>query len=162
MDKNIAALLREDAKTVHVTFEEIDRDFLDEVEERFVTTPAGAKLRIGGNAGPRLYTYVTHLEVKTGDTVVVLANKETKLATVVRVDSEVEIEPNSNVAYKWVIDKVDLVAYEENQQRNEEIEKTVSEAYRVNLRRSFAQTVLQGVEDSRREQLTLLLKGGAQ
>ncbi len=159
MDKNIAALLREDTKTVHVSFESGLADF-DDLDDVVVTTkPAGAKAVRPVPGHLRLYTYVTHLDVKPGDTVVVNASSEIKLAHVIRVDEQAEIEPNSTTAYKWVIDKVDMVAYDENQQRNAEIERTVGEAYRQNLRRSFAQTILGAVDDDKRDSLTKLLKG---
>lgn len=164
MDKNIAALLREDTKTVHVSFdlniaefEEFDEDVLPAV-----VRPAGSPIKKPAHYSnsPRLYTYVTHLPVAKGDTVVVEASGQTKLATVIRVDAQAEIEPNSSTAYKWVIDKVDLTAYSENQERNAEIERTVGQAYRANLRRSFAQTVIGAIEDgAQRDTLTKLLKG---
>lgn len=163
MDKNIAALLREDTRTVHVSFELRLSDFDDlEGAPKIVKQPAGSKRPQGAFQGPstKLYTYVTHLPVKAGDTVIVEAAGEIKLAHAVQVDNDVDIEPNSNIAFKWVIDKVDIAAYEENQRRNIEIERTVGDAYRNNLRRSFAQTVLAGVDDTRREGLTKLLKGG--
>jgi hypothetical protein len=159
MDKNIAALLREDTKTVHVSFESGLADF-DDLDDIVVTSkPAGAKAVRPTPGHLRLYTYVTHLDVKRGDTVVVEAAGEIKLANVIRVDEQAEIEPNSSVAYKWVIDKVDMVAYDENQQRNAEIERTVGEAYRQNLRRTFAQAVLGTLEDGKRDDLAKLLKG---
>jgi len=161
MDKNIAALLREDTKTVHVSFELALADFEDLTDPEIIKKPAGAKPAPSTSRVPgvRLYTYVTHLDVKRGDTVVVQATGEIKLAYVISVDDQAEIEPNSSTAYKWVIDKVDMAAYDANQQRNAEIERTVGEAYRQNLRRSFAQTVLGAVDDDKRDSLTKLLKG---
>lgn len=158
MDKNIAALLREDTKTVHVSFDLGLAEFEDLGDTPVVAKVAGAR-PTSTHRGVRLYTYITHLDVAAGDTVVVYASGEVKLATVIKVDDQPEIEPNSTIAYKWVIDKVDMAAFNENQQRNAEIELTVGEAYRQNLRRSFAQTVLGAVEDGKREDLTKLLKG---
>lgn len=159
MDKNIAALLREDTKTVHVSFDLGLADFDDLEDTHVVAKIAGAPHKASTQRGVRLYTYVTHLDVAAGDTVVVQARGEVKLVTVIKVDDQPEIEPNSDVAYQWVIDKVDMAAFQENQQRNAEIELTVGEAYRQNLRRSFAQTVLGALEDGKREDLTKLLKG---
>lgn len=163
MEKNIAALLREDTKTVHVSYELGLAEFedLDDFEgpSTFTAKPAGAKslpMRAGER---RLYTYVTHLDVKAGDTVAVEASGQLNLATVIRVDEQTEIEPNSTIAYKWVIDKVDMVAFEENAKRNAEIERTVGAAYRQNLRRSFAQAVLGNLPEGEREGLTKLLQG---
>jgi hypothetical protein len=160
MDKNIAALLREDTKTVHVSFDLTVNDFED-LSDMPASKPAGAPRGTStGARGPRLYSYVTHLDVVPGDTVIVRAAGDIKLAAVIRVDAEVEIEPNSSTRYEWVIDTVDFRSYEANASRNVEIERTVSEAYRNNMRRSFAQTILAGVDEERRAGLQALLSGG--
>ena len=145
MDKNIAALLREDTKTVHVVFDPV---FVELVDLTAGTAAAG---------NYKKYTYVTDLDLKAGDTVVLDAQGKICVAYVVVVDQTCSIEPNSNIRYKWVIGKVDLEAHEANTQRNAEIENTVAKAYRKNLRRSFAQQILAGVDDANRDHLTKLL-----
>lgn len=156
MDKNIAALLREDAKTVHVTFDvDISAGYpeMDDDDDEPVS-PKGYK---AAPARAKTYSYVTHFDVKQGDVLVVPAAGQIKLVTVQRVDDEVKIEPNSTTRYQWVIAKVDMAAHTANMDRNVEIETAVAEAYRNNLRKSFAQQILAGVGDAQRDRLTALI-----
>ena len=158
MDKNIAALLREDAKTVHVTFD-VDVSFSYPVEDDLDEVFPAAQPK-GYKAAPvkvKTYTYVTHFDVRPGDVLVVPAAGQIKLVTVQRVDDEVKVEPNSPTQYNWVISKVDMVAHNANETRNIEIETAVADAYRNNLRKSFAQQILAGVGDAQRDRLTALI-----
>lgn len=165
MDKNIAALLREDTRTVHVSYDLFLWNFNNteqaEGQQKTINQSAGAKRMQGGfqELSTKLYTYVTHINVMPGDTVIVEANGRVCLAHVIQVDDEVNIEPNSDITFKWVIDKVDIAAFESNRARNREIERAVGDAYRNNLRRNFAQTIMAGVEDSQRAVLTQLIQG---
>lgn len=120
MDKNIAAILREDTKTVSVAF-----------------------LSENGTAS-RAYTYVTHLDVKSGDFVVVPAGQHElwKIGEVLGVDEDLNIEPNADVKYKWVVSVIDADAWRENNVRNQEIEKMLTNSYRVNARQAYAQQFL--------------------
>jgi hypothetical protein len=152
MDKNIAALLREDTRTVGVVFDQIIKDFDD-----FDDEPAAKPRQPLKPAGAKDYTYVTNLPLAVGDTVVVEARGLLTLAWVRRVDDDVKIEPNSDTTFKWVIAQVDLAGHTDNLRRNEEIERTVAEAYRHNMRRSFAQQILSGVDDAHRDNLQKLL-----
>jgi len=140
MDKNIAALLREDAVTVEVAYQQ------SEAERK-------------QGALPQTFKYVTNLKLATGDKVLVEASHRLRLAEVHDVHAGVEIRPNEEIQYKWVLQKIDLTEAIANAGRNKQIEDTVADAYRNNLRRSFAQQILSGVDDAQRESLTLLLKG---
>jgi hypothetical protein len=133
MDLNIAALLREDAKTIKIVFDNTN------------------------NA--KQYTYVTHLDVVPGDFVIVDAAGERKVVYVVGVDSELDIEPNSKTRYKWVIDKIDIKAHVLNEERNLEIEKTLGKANRENTRQQLHKLLLSGVDEEQRETLTKLIGG---
>ena len=146
MDKNIAALLRQDAKTIRVTFEQTryDREYIS---------------RNGGEREQqKLYNYVTHLDVKVGERVLVEAAGQMKVVTVVNVDDTVQVQPNAEYELQWVIMKIDLTEHEANMERNRKIEEAVADAYRANLRRSFAAQILSGVEGEARAQLENLLK----
>lgn len=156
MDKNIAALLREDARTVHVVFDGDASVDLGEPGPR-VSTPEGLKFAPGRF---KSYTYVTHLSVEIGDQVLVHARNEVKVVRVTHVDDVVKIEPNSPTEYKWVIAKVDMAAHEANLARNFAITAAVSDAYRNNLRRSFAAQILSGVPEDQRLAIENLLKPG--
>lgn len=130
MDKNLPALLREDAKTIGVKF----------------------------NSTAKHYTYVTHLPVAVGDSVIVAtgATDELQIAAVVRIDDEVKIEPGSDIEYKWVIGIVDMAAALENQKRNEAIQAEAAVIVRNNMRRSFAQQVLGAASEDQRSKLLAL------
>lgn len=139
MDKNIAALLREDARTVHVSY--------------FETAPDPGTFRAA-----KTYTYVTHFPVKVGQKVVVQAGGQIKIAEIKRVDDEVRIDPNDSIRYAWVISVVDMEAFEANMERNRQIEESVADAYRQNLRRSFSEQVLGNLSKAKRLEVSKLLK----
>lgn len=125
MDKNIAAILREDTKTISV-------QFVNDV----------------GMTSPRNYTYITHLDVAVGDFVVVPSggNDFWKICEVVEVHEELEIEPNADIKYKWVIDVIDKQAANENNSRNKEIEGMLASSYRMNARQAYAQQFLSNAD----------------
>lgn len=155
MDKNIAALLREDAHTVHVLFP-YDNGGLGESSLARNGAPKMAGFpNDGGTAnqwedGRPLYTYVTNLPLKPEDYVVVPARGQFKLAMVKRVDAAVEIEPNSDMAYAWVVGVVDMANHDANIERNKEIEQTVGKAYNE---------IIGGVAGPAARHLRALLKG---
>lgn len=122
MDKNIAAILREDTKTCKVTF--LDGSTTTE------------------------YTYITHLDVKVDDYVVVQtgSNGALKVAQISGVDDDLEIEPNSDMKFKWVIDIIDIEAARANQARNQEIERMLASTYRTNARQAYAAQFLSGAD----------------
>lgn len=144
MDRNIAALLREDARTVHVRY--------------FETQVDPGTFRPATFRPAKQYTYVTHLGVKVGDKVVVQASGQIMIAEVKKVDEDVQIEPNDSIKYAWVISVVDTAAFEANMERNRQIEASVADAYRKNLRRSFAEQVLSGLTKAKRLEVSKLLK----
>lgn len=145
MDRNIAALLREDTYTVVVNFK------ISHWEQKLAQ---GRNMDIDR----RGYTYVTHLPLEVGDEVIVHASGVLKVAEVVQVDDSVDIKPNADFQYSWVLAKVDLTEARANDDRNKQIEAMVQQAYQVNLRRSFAQQILAGVDPSQQDSLTKLLK----
>jgi hypothetical protein len=119
MDKNIAAILREDAKTIQVGFE------------------------LASETAGKLYTYVTHLPLVPGDIIVVpVASSGWKVAKVISVDDDLLIEPNADYRYSWVIARVDMDAANANQQRNREIEAHLAASYRVSARQAYAMQFL--------------------
>lgn len=164
-EKNIAALLREDAKTIRVTFSMIRENSSFEGEpldegERSKSAELLRSLGVTGmqnEEGFKLYSYVTHYDVKPFDLVLVEAAGQLKAATVVDVDEEVVVEPGSNMALRWVVQKLDFTEYKANFDRNLEIERLVNEAYKANLRRSFRAQILSGLEGPAADGLTKLL-----
>jgi len=125
MDKNIAAILREDATTISVMF-----------------------TNDNGMPGSRSYTYVTHLPVEVGDFVVVPTGSSDlwKIAEVTAVHAELDIEPNADIKYKWVVDVINASAARENTARNQEIEKMLAKSYRMNARQAYATQFLSNAD----------------
>jgi hypothetical protein len=120
MDKNIAAILRDDAKTIQVGFE-LHHD---------VTTG-------------KIYTYISHLNLVVGDFVVVpVGGSDWKVGRVLSVDDDLLIEPNADLRYAWVVDRVDVQAHKDNALRNKEIEQHLAASYRVSARQAYAMQFL--------------------
>ena len=97
------------------------------------------------------------MNVSPGDYVLVDARGEMKVVQIHEVDDEVKIEPNADTAFKWVVCKIDMDGYRANEARNAQIERTVSEAYRDNLKKSFAQSILGGLSAAKAKEVKLLL-----
>jgi hypothetical protein len=152
MEQNLPAFLRTDAKTVKVCF--INDKFKDEDNREMTLLGKDFSL------SPRAYIYITDLVLKVDDLVVVYAVGVPKVALVMEVDAEVDIQPNDKTAYKWVVCKVDFTAYLENLKKNSTIQRTVSQAYKKNTRKQFASLLLAELpEESRNELLTLIGQG---
>lgn len=134
-EKNAAAMLRNDTKTLRVN----------------ILNPNAP------STGIKDYTYVTHLNLEKDDVVVVPANNTFLLARVMEVDAEVQIQPNSDTVYKWVVAKVDFTAYEANMARNAEIDEVLRKSYQANARRSFQQLLLGNVTPEGQEAIQKLL-----
>lgn len=64
------------------------------------------------------------------------------VARVIRVHKDVTAEPNSDIKYKWVVSRVDLMHYAKTMLRNAKLEATIQEAYKKSMRRSFADRIL--------------------
>ncbi len=157
MDKNIAALMRQDTRTVRVGFELA----VDDNADNWVDVINGfGKVSVQRPKAPdsKLYTYVTHVPLTVGDLVIVLAAGTLKVAVVREVHDEVKIEPNSDIAYSWIVAKLDTSEWQATMVRNAELEKVVSDAYRVNLRRSFADQILAGIDPASKDRITALLE----
>lgn len=115
MDKNIAAILREDTTTISLRLPGSDQEL----------------------------TYVTDLQFQPGDHAVVLSNRDNYVVgVVVEVHDDLQIEPNSEILYKWVVAKLDVTAYQQNVERNTIIESTLTTTYRKSARRAFALAML--------------------
>jgi len=132
VERNIAALMREDVKTVEVAF----------------------------NGGNKSYTYITSLDIKVGDHAVVDCGGDGfKVVQVLEVHDDVEIEPNSDTKFKWVIAKFDLEHHKSNEAKNEQIEKLMATGYRANIRRHFAANMMACLSDEKKAELTAIVSG---
>ena len=132
VERNIAALMREDAKTVEVAF----------------------------NGGSKSYTYITSLDIKVGDHAVVDCGGDGfKVVQVLEVHDDVEVEPNSDTKFKWVVAKFDLEHHKSNEAKNEQIEKLMATGYRANIRRHFAANMMACLSDEKKAELTAIVSG---
>lgn len=158
MDKNLAALMRQDTRTVRVVFGALAPDLaaVPGMAEAFASGHVAATPKAPDTKD---YTYVSDISLMPGDVVVVEARGALAVATVRTVDEDVKIEPNSDTKYNWILAKVDFTAYAATAQRNAELEQVVSAAYRTNLRRSFASQILAGVDDANRDRVAALIGG---
>jgi hypothetical protein len=117
-ENNAAAILREDTRTVHVVFPN----------------------------GDKSYTYVSNIQdLAEGDQVIVPSNTDDNfsLAIVTKVDPELNIEPGSNIRYRFVAAKVDLAPYRQLLEENATINKALADNYRNNARQQFRAMMLQ-------------------
>lgn len=143
MDKNIGALLREGAYTIHVRFFSLP---YSKQPEPMTLLSIGEEPVL--NLSAKTYTYVTDIVgMKAGDYVVVSAQGVLQVAVVSSVDEELDIEPNSDIQYRWVVSKVDMEYYRSLQQQLAELNKVLATQYVKNTRRSFRNTFLSGADE---------------
>lgn len=155
-EKNIAALVREDTKTIGVRF------YQDSDKRANATTfdPAYGIIDLDtlvSGLSPKEYTYVTHLDFKLGDLAIVKAAGKLQVAYVSRVDEDCEIEPNLNMKFSWVVGKVDQDEYENQMNINKQLEDTVNKAYKQNVKNQFRSLVLGSIDSEAAAKINLLL-----
>lgn len=148
-EKNIAAFIRDDAKTVGVKFFKSGNQNQHYTDQDFLS-----------DLSPTTYTYVTNLDLELNDLVVVLATGKPSVVQVVRIDDGVCIEPNNEIKYRWVICKVETDAFEKLSKENDEIETCIAKAYKKNVKRQFRDVVMMGLDDSSRERIMALTSKG--
>ena len=154
MEKNLAAFLREDTKTVGVRF----------IKDLFANYANYQQTLLGEDSNPiqlsiREYTYVTDIPLEVGDNVIVFAQDIPKLVIVTRVDDRLNINPKDTVEYKWVVSKVDYSNYNNNIAKNQDIKDLVIESYKKNVKNQFKDMVLAGLDAKNKKALTNILKG---
>jgi len=150
---NIAALLREDTRTIYVALTN-GTGFADE-DLTSLDASVGNAIEVGQQ---KYYNYVTNFNVKEGDAVLVEYNHQMKVAVVCDVHDTVKIDPGLPYELRWVIQKLDFTEHRQNILKNKEIKQLVQQAYQSNLRRSFRQQLLSGLDGSEEgEKLVALL-----
>lgn len=141
MDKNIAAFIRDNAKTIGVRF---FRDYKENEANKTINLDLGSQsLRISDKE----YTYVTELDFNIEDMAVVVVAEIPKVVIVTRVDEALEISPNDDTQYKWVVCKVDMEQYKQTMRDNLEITKTLAKSYQKNMKNSFRQVLLSNLAE---------------
>ena len=120
IDPNVVALVREDAITVKVKF---------------------------NNSPDKEFTYVStkKLDLKPDDMVVVPNINGYSLATVLSVDNEVLIPLDDDKKYVWILAKVDMSYGLKLVEENKLIEETIRDNYKAQAQRSFRNQILSGL-----------------
>ena len=99
MEKNLAAFLREDTKTVGVRF---IKDTFSRDTENFQMTLVGTENAEAYPLSNKEYTYITDLPLEVEDHVIVFVHEAPKVAIVTRVDEAVNIAPKDSVEDQWI------------------------------------------------------------
>lgn len=73
------------------------------------------------------------------------------------VHDRVQIEPGSDMLFKWVAGRVDTSYYQQLTARNQQIVEAYGDAYKQNLRRSFATQVLGQLDENTASSIKALL-----
>ncbi len=151
MEKNIAALLRDDTKTVGVRF------FKDNFQDKKYN-PTLLDLESYTNLSDKTYLYVTTEVFKVGDYAVVFVNEIPKIALIARVDDTCLIDPQVDTEFKWIVSKVCMDTYHENKKKNDVILDIVSQAYKKNLKNQFQDIVMSSLDRKNKLLLKNILK----
>lgn len=140
MDKNIVALLRDGVRSIAVKFYNDSAD---------------------GNATSRNYTYLTtDSTIKVGDDVIVKVGLTPKVVLVVSVDEDLNIAPNSESEYKWVVCRVNYDPYAKLMDDNDALKKLLSKGYQANMRKQFREAFVSGLPDDLKASVSGLLSNG--
>lgn len=137
MDRNIALMMREDLHSVKVVF--------------------GCTAGHTFDGGKTAYTYATNLSFEQGDFAVVKVGDSLKIVTITEVHETLEIEPNSDLSYELIVQKIDLEAYLGEKRKLKELEEVLHEEYRRRARLSAREVLLASLDDSGRSKVLALL-----
>jgi len=101
----------------------------------------------------KTYTYKCKKgDLVAGDQVIVIANDQYKMVTIVSVDSTPDIDPHSTYEYAWIVQKLDLTQYNKALEAEETLMAYLKEATRKKLIREVSETLK---EDLPKEALTV-------
>lgn len=171
-EKNIAALLDSMAFTIHVAYQHgSDTETytyvcnLPEISAGdFVVVPTKVrnttKYRVSDEQDMEGYVMKGNAKISAelyAGAERLLQNQRLTIAKVVSIDETVELQPDDAIEYAWVIQKVDLSVYQALLTRNKQITDAVQEAYKRNIRKSFAERVLGELPDADKSSLLKLL-----
>lgn len=107
----IRTLLDESIKGVMVVFD-VNNDKSPDLDSFDDFTPTQRRNALAGSKhGSKRYLYLTRLDLVPGDYCVVEARDIFQVVKVVEVLDEPPIKENDTVEFKWVVSKIDIVAY---------------------------------------------------
>lgn len=171
LDKNIAAIMRPDARTVQVVFPDRDESLspnvkrpaaIEQALERAYNDAGRVHLSMPKAVTPpplKVFTYVTNLDLQVDEMVVAVLNGRFRVGCVAAVDKQVEISPSDNIQYLWIVAKVDFSDYEQNMALNKTLEDQLATARKRSVQHTFRQQVLDQMEDGLEKDAMLKLLG---
>lgn len=153
MDKNLVALVREDTKTVKVKF------FPDSWGKATAKLTAFDMATSLSGAEGKEYTYVTTLAVKPGDLCMVIVGVKPTIVEIQSVDTNLCIEPNTDMKYNWLAAVIDQSYYDKLTEQNDQLEEILRKEYQSRTRRQFREVFLAGASEDVVKQLTCIIGG---
>lgn len=138
MDKNIAAFIRDNTKTIGVRF---FKDYKDS-DTSIINLGLGDK---NYRLSDEEYTYVTMEDFQVGDYAIVVVAEVPKIVVVTRVDDDLDITPNDEIQYKWVVCKVSFEEHTKRMKENAELSKTIAKGYQRNMKNSFRKVLIENL-----------------
>lgn len=142
-EKNIAAFLRDDVGSVSVQFWR-NGNYSDNREPEML--------------GGKEYTYLhTIPDLKLGDHLIVMVSGVPKVVCVVRLHDGLEIQPNDNTEYKYVVCRLDYGPYQTLMKQNEAVMGQMTKAYQGHVRNQFREQILGYLPPEKRNEMLINL-----
>lgn len=98
-------------------------------------------VRFDKSVHAKTYTYKTRLDLEPGDDVLVCVSGEFKIVYVVEVHDVPNIDEHSRADYKWIVQKLDMSAYQDMLDEDEEFKESTRKHLRMIRRRQFLETL---------------------
>lgn len=133
MNNNMAAFLRENARTIKVRF------FKDQYKQSHNDMTLLGDTELSQTE----YIYLTTLELKVGDLVIVTARDLFQVVYVSEVAEDVTLDIADTVKYKWIVQKLDVTAYCKLLEENKKLEQIIATSYKQSVRGQFKQMLFQ-------------------
>lgn len=148
--KQIINLLQKDVRTVGVKFQ---------------NGSTAGDYNENPTYGHKEYTYKTNFALEEGDIAIVKVGNSFRVVKVTRVDETPDLDPHSEKPYKWIVQKIDSAAYDEQVAAEKKAEKLLLELERVRQRELIVETMKKGVKPGSKlerqvEKVVRLITGG--
>lgn len=175
LQANVAALLRDNTKTVVVQFRRILRsdiappdtliaeDVPSFVPKRVNVTPSRSqKVAVASvleeEPEQREYTFIDTMDCKAGDVVLTDTKHGIQIGIVQEAHDCLDIQPGDTREYRYIVGKVDGTAFNNLMAENKQIEDLWRQSYQTNIRANLRSTLLGSLgEGEQRLQLEHLL-----
>lgn len=161
MDKNIVALLDEKAITASVVFPNSRQPSMQGKQYKYVyafqeTEPLHAGSWVIVPSLFKLNNSPIDIENINEEADILDAQYTMSIARVAEVHNNVMIEPNEDLIYKWIVTRLNLDMYHDLMKRNAQLQQTIAESYKKNVRSSFKQQILGALPPEEAQQIQAL------